>query len=971
MRGLQWKEKGMHRIAADEKKDPSGSALPTSLHPGGRPRPAIVDGGALPPEADLPDSLPAALIKAAEAEPAKGIIYVAEDDSECSQSYATLLEEAKRILAGLRRLAKPGDAVILQLESSRDFIPAFWACLLGAFIPVPLANPSSNGPTERVFSDLKRVWEVLGRPTVLASAGIFGALDDFFRTSFNREPVVLMDDLQSCEPGQPFFPQQMDSAALYLLTSGSTGIPKIALLTQRNILSSVCGSACVNGFSPREISLNWLPMNHVGALMRSIREVAVGCTQIQATTRCVMANPLIWLDYIDRYRVTTTWAPNFCFGLIVERASDLPTCGRWDFTPLRSMWSSGEAVLPAIMKKFHKLLAPFGLSVEAIHTAWGMTEACFATYSHGFITDPRSAGRWTEVGAPIPGIAARIVDEREQLLAEPEIGRLQIKGSVCSVGYYGDSEKNRQAFTPDGWLRTGDLGFLRDGRLTVTGRENEIIIINGLNYAPGEIEAALAGIPGVEYPNVAACAVEESAGAGERLAVFFHTKVTEGSALLELLRSIRGNLNRKLGINPGYLLPVEQNDIPKTPLGKIQRGLLKRRFEEGAFRVVLDRLAGIQSRHSIMPMKPIEETVAGIWADVLGVRQLDSRDNFFDLGGDSILAIQLIARIEKRFRMRMPVSTLFQHPTIAELAEFLENETGSQSFSPLIPVQPQGSRLPLFWVHGDSSNVFLPQYLDPDQPICGLEHQAQDGRPAKNRKAETIAKAYLDEVRTVQPHGIYLLGGYSFGALTAFEMAQQLTREGEEVKLLFMLDPPHTTSSDPLQTPAVHTSLRMHWLNITHLQSRQKLDYIAVRLKAHLVGKTSWVREYWRKWHWGFFLAAGRPLPASERSAYIMNIYRKARQAYLPQPYAGRVIIFKSKTARFLPEWDWSKLCTGELSLHEGRGEHTDLKTEPYVAQWARVLKAELDQLALSHGTRRNEEGNNCQAYTHHRKSHG
>jgi acyl-CoA synthetase (AMP-forming)/AMP-acid ligase II/thioesterase domain-containing protein/acyl carrier protein len=923
-----------------EGKEGSVFTLDIDIPPGNGSRPAIVDGGSLPEEARPPVSLAAALRRAAKTSPAKGIIYLADDGSECSQSYASLLKESSRILAGLRRRIQPGERVILQLESSRDFIPAFWACVLGGFIPLPLLPCA----TERAFSTLNLAWNIFGRPTVVAESNLESALRSFFHNTYHLEPsVALLSELRKCEEDNSAHEPAENDTAFYLLTSGSTGVPKIAILTQRNVLSSVSGSAYVNGFTAEEVSLNWLQMNHVGALMRSIREVVLGCTQIQAPTQPVLADPVLWLEWMHRYGVTTSWSPNFAFGLVVERAFDIFGRKCWDFSRLKSLWSSGEAVLPATMKKFHQLLSPFGLAAEAIHTAWGMTEACFATYSHGFLTDSRSDGRWPEVGLPIPGIAARIVDEHDRLLEEPAIGRLQIKGPVCAVGYYGNTEQKIGAFTPDGWLRTGDLGFLRNGRLTVTGRESERIIINGVNYAPAEIEAALMGIPGLEYSNFAACSVEESPGAGEHLAVFFYTSLTENGQLQELRHAIRGALNRKLGINPEYLLHVGRSDIPKTPLGKIQRGLLKQRFERGDFEALLRCADPIQRRRGSVPRTSVEKKMARIWTEVLGTPQVDLRDSFFDLGGHSILAAQLVARIEKEFRIHTPLAILFQRPTIAQLAEFLSETKVSHPFGSLVPIQSQGSKPPFFWVHGDWSNSLLPGYLGSDQPLYSLDHQAQDGRPARYKETETIARHYLDEVRAVRPRGPYLFGGFSFGALIAFEMAHQLRREGENVKLVFMLDPPHTIALANEPTIPLVQEFRIHRQALSLLSPRQKLEYLALRVKDRVSIRTEWMTGLCRKLRQNYFMMVGRPLPSELRSDYILEIYRKARQSYVAKPYSGRVTIYKSVNARFRPEMDWLKLCTGELDVFEGPGGHMDMTREPFVSQWATRLKASLD----------------------------
>ena len=168
---------------------------------------------------------------------------------------------------------------------------------------------------------------------------------------------------------------------------------------------------------------------------------------------------------------------------------------------------------------------------------------------------------------------------------------------------------------------------------------------------------------------------------------------------------------------------------------------------------------------------------------------------FSTWAADSLLAVRLITSIEEVFGKQLIPAKVFQSPTIAQLATILRQEKQPDSWSSLIPVQPSGSQPPFFWVHGDLSNSFLPRYLGWDQPLYGLEHQSQDGKPALYDSVESIASHYLDEIHTVQPKGPYFLGGYSFGAMVAFEMAQQLKKAGADVALLALLDPPSVTSS--------------------------------------------------------------------------------------------------------------------------------------------------------------------------------
>src|SRR5207249_8411 len=195
-----------------------------------------------------------------------------------------------------------------------------------------------------------------------------------------------------------------------------------------------------------------------------------------------------------------------------------------------------------------------------------------------------------------------------------------------------------------------------------------------------------------------------------------------------------------------------------------------------------------------------------IWQDLLGVESISPDQNYFDLGGDSILAVQLFAQIEKVFQIKLPVATLFEAPTIEALAQILQREAPASGWSPLVAIQPNGSHPPFFCFHGAGGNVLiyreLAKYLGPDQPFYGLQSQGLDGTCAPLTKIEDMAALYVKEIRKAQPHGPYLLGGYCGGGTIAFEAAQQLRAKGEQIALLALFDTSNWSKIHPPSLPA-------------------------------------------------------------------------------------------------------------------------------------------------------------------------
>jgi acyl-CoA synthetase (AMP-forming)/AMP-acid ligase II/acyl carrier protein/NADP-dependent 3-hydroxy acid dehydrogenase YdfG len=554
---------------------------------------AISHGEPLHYPKDAPKTLGEVLQRTAQ-QSTKGIVYIQPDGTESIQSYQELWQEAQRILAGLRKLGlKPQDKVIFQLEHHQNFISAFWGCVLGGFVPVPISIAPTYEQVNSTTSKLQNVWQMLGKPLVLADASLAPKIHGL-SSLLNLEnfQVETIDKLRSCEPDFNWYSSQPEDLAILLLTSGSTGIPKSVMLNHRNLLSMSAGTVLMNNFSSQDTTLNWMPLDHVGALVfLSIMAVDLGCQQIHVPTDLILQNPLLWLDLIDCHKATISWAPNFAFNLICDRAEDINQ-KHWDLSSMRFLVNAGEAIVAKIARNFLQLLRRHGLQTNAIHPAFGMCETCSGiTWSDSFSLESSSDdASFVELGLPIAGASLRIVDENEQIVIEGTIGRLQVKGASVTSGYYQNPQANQEVFTSDGWFNTGDLGFLRQGRLTITGRQKDVIIINGLNHYCHEIEAAVEEVEGVEVSYTAACAVRVTGSNTDKLAIFFNPKLPDDGGLVNLLKEIRASVVNQVGVNPDYLIPVDKEIIPKTAIGKIQRSQLSQRLNAGEFKPILKQV---------------------------------------------------------------------------------------------------------------------------------------------------------------------------------------------------------------------------------------------------------------------------------------------------------------------------------------------------------------------------------------------
>ena len=465
---------------------------------------AISDGGILNKGTDIPIRLSEILERVALTE--KGVVYIQSDGSEYFQPYRDLLQEANRILSGLRKRGlKPQDKVIFQIDKGQDFIPAFWGCVLGGFVPVPISIAPTYEQINSTINKLHNAWQMFVQPLILTSNYLAPKIRSL-STLLNQPhfQIETVDNLRNNEPDHHIHKNQPDDLTLLLLTSGSTGLPKAVMLTHRNLLSMSAGTVQMNYFSNQDVTLNWMPLDHVGAIVfLGLMAIDLGCQQIQVPTDFILKNPLKWLELIERHQATISWAPNFAFSLINERAKEINQ-KTWDLSSMRFLVNAGEQIVAKTARQLLKLLDKHGLPANALRPAFGMSETGSGiTWSTGFSLDNSADDMsFVELGVPIPGASLRIVDDTNQIVSKGTKGRLQVKGPSVTEGYYQNPERNSEVFSDDGWFTTGDIGYLQQGCLVLTGRDKDDIIINGINYYSHEIEAVVEEIEGVEVTNL-------------------------------------------------------------------------------------------------------------------------------------------------------------------------------------------------------------------------------------------------------------------------------------------------------------------------------------------------------------------------------------------------------------------------------------------------------------------------------------
>jgi amino acid adenylation domain-containing protein len=336
------------------------------------------------------------------------------------------------------------------------------------------------------------------------------------------------------------------------------------------------------------------------------------------------------------------------------------------------------------------------------------------------------------------------------------------------------------------------------------------------------------------------------------------------------------------------------------------------------------------------PRDQLERTIAQVWQKALGMEHIGREDNFFELGGDSLVAVQIVTQLKKTLGENLPLATFLQAPTIQELAALLDQKEQSFSWSSLVPLQPHGTKPPLFCVHPIGGNVLdyflLAQHLGQQQPVYGLQSLGLDGKQKPFHRVEDMASYYISEIRTLQPDGPYFLAGYSFGAMVAFEMAQQLQTQGHRIGLLAFLD-----GSSPLlpkTRPSFAQSLGIHLSNLWHLKSPERFTYLNNRLVYRL--NNSSLRD----------MLISQWSSLGSLSPNLLNLLDSNLQAmhdYVPQMYGGDATLFRSRIQEIEstldPDLGWAQLITGQVEIIPIPGAHFSMLQEPNVRVVSKQLK--------------------------------
>ena len=629
------------------------------------------------------------------------VTYIEGKESEKAVTYAELYQRALGMLHHFQqRGLKPGDELIIFLRNNEKFIDAFWGALFGGIIPVPVAV----GISEEHRSKLYKIFNKLQRPYIFTDQENLTRLKQFaFDNESKKEfellnsKTVLVEDVSNLEMDGNIHKASPDDVAFIQFSSGSTSDPKGVVLTHKNILTNLNAIAEGANYTEDDVSLSWMPLTHdMGLIGFHLNMIACNMSQCLIPTDLFSRRPLLWLQKASEKKATVLCSPNFGYKHFLKALGN-KKLEDVDLSQVRVCYNGAEPISVNLIEQFLETTAEYGFRREAMFTVYGLAEATLAVAFPKQGEDYRSicldrhqlrmGNAVVEVptehadmvgfaveGCPVKDIEIKITDENNQLLTDNHIGDVQIKGASVTGGYYLNEEANHAALTGDGWLNTGDQGFLKNGELIITGRTKEIIFANGQNYYPHDIEHIALYSNKLELGKVVAFGQRQDEEQTDELLIFILHRGELGE-FIALAKEVTHIINEQTGLEVNHVIPVKR--IPKTTSGKIQRRLLGDAYAKGEYDEVIaemERLNEVAHAGEDDEMTTTEQEVNQICIEVLKDKKLHLNDNFFDVGISSLALAEIHQRIDDVYPGLIDVVDLFEYQTIVEVSAFIDGK---------------------------------------------------------------------------------------------------------------------------------------------------------------------------------------------------------------------------------------------------------------------------------------------------------
>ena len=523
------------------------------------------------------------------------IRFIDGEHDESTVTFGELWDRALALLGSLQsRGMEPGDELVIFSKSNENFVVAFWAALLGGIVPVPVAVGISDEHRFKLFRIIKQ----LKRGTLFTEQGLLERLLEFSKqrglddvTAILESRSVLMNDVSPGDHGEPASVKASDPAFIQY-SSGSTSDPKGVCLTHRNLCTNIRAIVEATGWMEDDQSLSWMPLTHdMGLIGYHLSVMAAGMNHAVMDTSVFVRRPLLWINKTHELRATQLCSPNFGYKHFLKLFERKGLPEGTDLSCVKLILNGAEPISWDLCEDFLRQLAPFGLKHSAMYPVYGLAEATvgvtvgqpgddmsrISVDRHSLrIGEPYVAATAGEpgavsflrVGKAIRDVELRIAGDDDVVLDDGKVGHIQLLGASVTERIYDDDEATNSLFTSDGWLRTGDCGVFVDEQLVITGRQKDLIIVNGQNYYPHDIEEIVAEIDGLDLGKVVVAGATPTGSGTEELLVFILYR-QDLDAFEPLAVQVRDIIGEHVGLEVDHVIPVSR--IPKTTSGKVQR----------------------------------------------------------------------------------------------------------------------------------------------------------------------------------------------------------------------------------------------------------------------------------------------------------------------------------------------------------------------------------------------------------------
>jgi 1-acyl-sn-glycerol-3-phosphate acyltransferase len=531
------------------------------------------------------------------------------DGAQTVLTYQELQSGAAAVAAGLAHQGlSPGGSVAIMLPTSADYLYCFFGVLMAGGVPVPIYPPARASQIEE---HLRRHAGILDNAqaalliTVPQARTVARLLEARVPTLTGVATVAELTDILTDARETPALPEPRATDTAFLqYTSGSTGAPKGVVLTHDNLLANIRAMGDTLDVGGHDVFVSWLPLYHdMGLIGAWLGSLYYGIPLVLMSPVTFLTAPVRWLRAIHDHRGTLTAAPNFGYELCLKRIED-DDVDDLDLSSLRLAFNGAEPVSPNTLREFSRRFEPAGLRAEALTPVYGLAEAAvgvaFPPLGRGWHIDRIHRDRFLRTGAAesapdddgnamefvscgeaLPGYALRVLDAQGRELPERCQGRLEFAGPSATSGYFRNPEATKGLFH-DGWLDTGDLAYLAEGEVYITGRVKDTIIRAGRNLYPFELEEAVGRLPGIRAGCVAVVGARDPETTTERVVVIAETRETEDDARDALIREINGTASDVLGEPPDDVVLVPPHGVLKTSSGKIRRSAMRAHYEDGS-----------------------------------------------------------------------------------------------------------------------------------------------------------------------------------------------------------------------------------------------------------------------------------------------------------------------------------------------------------------------------------------------------